>query len=135
MKYVARTKVIWQFSKNLVLAPFNEAENEKEVTVTLSTNALVNKIALMAHLLTHPDAETYWTLLTANIPEEHRPAALDQQVPFRIGVSQKLISIALPFYIVSTTHPSLLTQLARTHTELAPLSVQQQPTLLIVRRN
>jgi hypothetical protein len=80
--------------KTQVLAPFNDAESERDMTVTLSTNAMVNKIALMAHLLTHPDAETYWTQLNADIPEEHRPAALDQQVPFRIAISQRLISIA-----------------------------------------
>lgn len=77
-----------------MLGPFNDADNSASEELSLSPNATINKIALMAHLVIYENADTYWTQLCNDIPEENRPAALDQQVPFKVGVAQRLTAIA-----------------------------------------
>jgi hypothetical protein len=78
----------------MVLVPFNDTENSVVEMISLSPNATINKIALMAHLVIYEHADTFWTQLCSDIPEENRPAALDQQVPFKVAIAQRLISLA-----------------------------------------
>jgi hypothetical protein len=62
--------------------------------LSVAGNADINKVAMVGHLLVHPDAAGLLTQLAAGVTEANRPASLDQVVPFKEQIGSQLLSLA-----------------------------------------
>jgi hypothetical protein len=82
--------------KLAILTPFKEfirVANPLPAAAN-APNAYANKVALMAHLLVHPDAVPLWTMFADGVPAENRPAGLDQMVRPRDQILAELVALS-----------------------------------------
>jgi hypothetical protein len=82
--------------KIAILNPFKKHVRgvNPSAAAAAAPNAYANKVALMAHLVVHPDAVQLWTQLADGVPAENRPAGLDQMVRPRDQILTELVALS-----------------------------------------